>query len=338
MIAAWFSERDLFLKKPLLFAWIAAAIAATSMTTTLIASVRAQARPPEIYPLDVLMPATIQWLNIHAAPGSILFCTRLGSAQVPLFTKSKIYWTDQAEDYVMSDSEVALRRWDNTHWTPQARWKLHYPADYYLGTAKECREDADYLYVNQKEDTCIIPIGRSGRRPTAFGPPSPAFTLTGMKLFAPAAIRGLGGLGFDKLGAKGFNGSVFPNFQHDLLVAFCDIRDDHAGVDAGGSDPVSPPGLGGPSRQQAQAAPRSGPAAGRNPHLYRVFFQYRHAQVVAWIVGHRLSQGIGGTVPRHAAQLADSRRGHLGRCSGGLALLEDRGAGCGWLLAVDARV
>jgi hypothetical protein len=50
---------------------------------------------------------------------------------------------------------------ETEHWTPQAGWKLHYPADYYLGVAEDCLPGGvDSPYGNRKEDTCVIQISR----------------------------------------------------------------------------------------------------------------------------------------------------------------------------------
>jgi hypothetical protein len=159
ILSGWLDKPRRFLKAaaiPLLFSLVGV----TATTGVLVSSIRMQARSPAIYPLDSMMPATIQWLRIHTPAASVVFCSRPGAAQLLLFTENKLYWEDQAGDYVLSDAEVALRQWDDQHWTTQAPWKPRYQADYFLGVAKDCSDAAGVLNINPQEDTCIIKIGR----------------------------------------------------------------------------------------------------------------------------------------------------------------------------------
>jgi hypothetical protein len=160
LISAWLAERPLFLRAavfPLLFSLVAAA----ALATVSISAIREQWRAPVLYPLDAMKPATVQWLRSHTPRGSIIFCTLPFVGELPLFTENKIYWGGLASQHVLSDSECVLRSRDTDQWTPAARAKLHYPADYYLGGAGECpANDANFLYANAKEDTCVIRIRR----------------------------------------------------------------------------------------------------------------------------------------------------------------------------------
>jgi hypothetical protein len=132
------------------------------VATVSVSAIREQSRPPTLYPLDTMKPATIAWLRQHTAPGSVIFCAEPFAAEFLLFTDDKIYWGGQAEYFVLSDAEVATRERDQESWTLQAGWKLHYPADYYLGVANDC--PAHYLFTNPREDTCITVIGRDTSR------------------------------------------------------------------------------------------------------------------------------------------------------------------------------
>ena len=154
IIATWLGKQPQFLRAvPLMFC----VVAAVSLATVWVAAARAQARPPALYPLDTMKPQTIDWLRNHTAPGSVIFCAQPYAAELRLFTQDKIYWGGQAEYFALSDAEVATRERDQGNWTPQARWQLHYPADYYLGAAADC---PDPLYKNPQENTCIIRIAR----------------------------------------------------------------------------------------------------------------------------------------------------------------------------------
>jgi hypothetical protein len=137
---------------PLIFGVIAAA----SLATVSVSAIREQSRPPTLYPLDTMMPGTIQWLRSHTPPRSVVFCARPFAADLLLFTANKIYWGGQADYFALSDSEFATRESDQESWTPQGGGKLHYPADYYLGASHDC--PADSLYANRLEDTCILGI------------------------------------------------------------------------------------------------------------------------------------------------------------------------------------
>jgi hypothetical protein len=155
------------LTKPMALPLLFSAVAAASLMTVAVASVRQQRLPPTLDPLDVTMPATMQWLRSHTPAGSVIFCTGPFAAELPLFTDNRIYWGGLADQSVISNSEAAARTWDTGNWTPQSGGTLHYPADYSLGAASDCAAkgvdplvNQAPLYVNQAEDTCILQIGR----------------------------------------------------------------------------------------------------------------------------------------------------------------------------------
>ncbi|GEM_PF-5375570 len=130
--------------------------AAAAIIIVSISAFRAQHQAPKLYPLDVMMPATVAWLNANTPPDSVIFCPLPFAAQLPLYTRDKIYWGATADYFVLTNAEVHARESDQWHWRPGKPEKLHYPAGYYLGTAADCAGGA--AFTSLKEDTCIMRI------------------------------------------------------------------------------------------------------------------------------------------------------------------------------------
>jgi len=117
---------------------------------------RTQAADPEEFALNTLMPQTLEWLNRHTPPGSVLLAPVTITSSLLLFTHNRSYIAHYAFQYVMSNRELDLRYLTAQTWSPGKT--LPYRADYFLGRGAACEglPPTGVVYRNDAEGTCVF--------------------------------------------------------------------------------------------------------------------------------------------------------------------------------------
>lgn len=117
---------------------------------------RAQTADPEEFALNTIMPQTLEWLNRHTPPGSVLLAPVTITSSLPLFTHNRSYIAHYASQYVMSNRELDLRYRTAQTWHPGKT--LPYRADYFLGREPACESlpSTGVVYRNDAEGICVF--------------------------------------------------------------------------------------------------------------------------------------------------------------------------------------
>jgi len=112
----------------------------------------------EFWVLDARMPQTLEWLNLHTPPGSIVIASADVMDSLVLYTHNNVYWADYASQHVMLDSEVQARTESLESWHPGSGAGLPFATDFYLGTGSVCvaLPTERFLYSNESEGTCVL--------------------------------------------------------------------------------------------------------------------------------------------------------------------------------------
>ena len=117
---------------------------------------------PESWAPDARMPRTLEWLNQHTPANSVVIAKPEVMDLMVIFTHNKVYWAFYAGQHVVPEWEVEARTKGLESWRPGGAVQLPFRADFYLGTGSACREldSKQFLYRNQSEATCVLPVSR----------------------------------------------------------------------------------------------------------------------------------------------------------------------------------
>jgi len=120
---------------------------------------------PELYALDLRMPQTLAWLEVHTPPASVVLSSDEIMDTLPLFTHNKVFSVLRAFVYAVSYSEFTMRTQYAAEGPPLFQRPPPFPVDYYLGTASICGQltAPGMVYQNADERTCVwsFKLGRS---------------------------------------------------------------------------------------------------------------------------------------------------------------------------------
>jgi hypothetical protein len=131
------------------------------------------AESPEALDLNGVMPETLHWLDSHTPPRTVVISSEEIMTQLVLFTHDKVYWSQWADQCVLSDSESMARQFSLDRWDGWPSGSAGFPplafhADYYLRWNADCAHASgaipSAIYRNFQERTCVFALGKGAAR------------------------------------------------------------------------------------------------------------------------------------------------------------------------------